>query len=816
MLIGFSEALDPTTVNAGTVVVSVLGVPLAGELTLEQEGRAVRYRVADLYTFAPNTFYQVTVTPAVTDTAGNALAQAFVSGFTTGDAPDTVVPEVVSVTPAHLATEVSPLVVVEVVFTEPVDPVTVNADTVMVGLSYYGPYVSGALSVAPDGARVTFVADDPLFAGYRYYVVLEAVEDLAGNLLAKSYTYFNTAVAPGTDVGSLPTSATVVANPERLFADGLSTTTVQVTNISRNGVLVPNGTQVAVTAAPAFRTDTAGGEILGGTVSAADARFKVFSTIGGAVTLTYRSVDLPGLAPGTTSSAYLQVAAVDAAQRPVDELGRRLVYLFRGRSAAIDLNPVSLLADGSSYSQVGLTVLDVDSRPVPPGVGIGLTAAAAYRADSLGGTILGGEAIADVRFRVFDALTGGLVDTVYVAPVLAAYQSGKGWVQAVEVNSAGQVTGLLGEKAVTLSGSAGYTAPQPRVLSVSPEHGQTEVALNALVVAEFSQALDAATLIAANFSVKTGATTVPGSLGLSEGVNGPATVVTFAPDNPWSPNSSYNVYIGTGIRSQAGSPLLAAVSVSFSTGFVLVDDVPPQVVGANPPDGATGVGRNASVAVAFSEPLRTASVNAQSLRLTLAGEPVAGRVEKLGATVYAFIPDALLAPDAAYLVTIDSSVADTAGNPMGGDFAFGFTTQVGIDNYQPSVIEVGPYDDQQGVALNSAIRLAFDERVDPLSVDGASFYVKYSAVSVSRLVEGQITVAPDGLSATLLPSQPLVPNTWHYIYYQSGITDVAGNPLFNPTGTSYSLRFYTGVELADVTPPGWWVWVRSTGRWGCP
>lgn len=112
----------------------------------------------------------------------------------------------------------------------------------------------------------------------------------------------------------MPTGAAGAVNPARLFADGQTTTTVTITNINRNSVLVPNGTVVAVTAQPVYSA-SAGGTILGGTPSP-DPRFKLFTTVGAAVTLTYQS-PLLDLGTGSTTTATIQVAAADAAGTPL-------------------------------------------------------------------------------------------------------------------------------------------------------------------------------------------------------------------------------------------------------------------------------------------------------------------------------------------------------------------------------------------------------------------------------------------------------------------------------------------------------------------
>lgn len=448
--IRFSEALDRTTVNDSTLVVSSGGVPLAGSFGFEQEVRVVRWAAAGFYPFEANSLYEIRVTTGVTDTAGNPLAAEFTSGFTTGNSSDTTAPGVASVVPAHGTQNVATSATVEVSFSEPIDFISAHSATFWLALdSSFGPVVSGSYSLSADGRKLTFRPDSSLFAGHAYYLRLANLEDLAGNRLSSQTYYFQTGYAPGTNLNSLPTSATASANPTRLFADGSSTAVIEISNINRNGTLVPNGTKVAVTADPtAFGSSSAGGAILGGVVSSADSRFHIFTTIGGKVTLTYRSANLAELAPGSVRYAYLQVASVDEAETPASLIATAQVALFRGYNATLEANPTSLLANGTSYSEVEVRLYDVHSQPLPAGVRVGITAEPVYRGDSLGGSIQGGQLAPDSRFKLFSAAVGGIVRFNYVAPALAASQNGSGWIQVVEVDDAGQVVGLMGSRQI--------------------------------------------------------------------------------------------------------------------------------------------------------------------------------------------------------------------------------------------------------------------------------------------------------------------------------------------------------------------------------
>ena len=80
----FSEAMDPTTVTASSFVVTAGGVAVAGTVSYDTVAMLATFVPSAPAGFAPNTAFVVTVTTAVTDLAGNALAADKVWGFDTG------------------------------------------------------------------------------------------------------------------------------------------------------------------------------------------------------------------------------------------------------------------------------------------------------------------------------------------------------------------------------------------------------------------------------------------------------------------------------------------------------------------------------------------------------------------------------------------------------------------------------------------------------------------------------------------------------------------------------------------------------------
>ena len=229
-------------------------------------------------------------------------------------------------------------------------------------------------------------------------------------------------------------------NPASPFPNGVIATTVIVTNVNRNGIVVPNGTIIGITAKPAF-TASAGGTISGpSTGTSPDSRFLLFSTVGGGITVSYTPPDLTSLGPGTGVNGVVQVASVDLDGRPELLIAQGAATLFGIQSVTLTASATTLPADGTSTAAVSATFRDHNGNLVPDGTRVGLTAAPIFTA-SAGGTIEGGTTSAgDARVRIFTT-TGGQISATYRAPTNRG--SGQAVIQAVTVDAAGNPTALI-------------------------------------------------------------------------------------------------------------------------------------------------------------------------------------------------------------------------------------------------------------------------------------------------------------------------------------------------------------------------------------
>ena len=246
---------------------------------------------------------------------------------------------------------------------------------------------------------------------------------------------------------------------------------------------------------------------------------------------------------------------------------------------------------------------------------------------------------------------------------------------------------------------------------------------------------------------------------------------------------------------------------SFATA---VPGVKPVVDSIVPVDGAVDVALNSNITVTFSKPMATTNASTTFL-LKTGGTEVAGAVA-YSELIGKFNPDANLAPNTLYNVTITTEARDTDGNPLAAAFVSSFTTGLAVDIISPTVVSTNPADGETGVPVNRVISVPFSELMDPSSVNASTFLLTItpgapsgrSTINASAFlaapgsvpVSGKVTLV--GLTAIFTPDQPLTPGlTYNAVIIggENGVKDLAGNPM-----TGDYLWSFTGVA-ADVTRP---------------
>ena len=155
-----------------------------------------------------NTPYFVQLTTGIQGT--NGLALPFTQDplfFTTGAGADTVVPTIVSVSPPNGSVNVGDNAQVVVVFSKPVNPLTVSGSSIK--LSGGGTTeVPDSISFSNNNQTVVLVPHAPLPDNTQMTLAISGVTDVAGNAVAPQTTTFTTGTGP-----DLVAPAVVSENP---------------------------------------------------------------------------------------------------------------------------------------------------------------------------------------------------------------------------------------------------------------------------------------------------------------------------------------------------------------------------------------------------------------------------------------------------------------------------------------------------------------------------------------------------------------------------------------------------------------------------
>ena len=205
----------------------------------------------------------------------------------------------------------------------------------------------------------------------------------------------------------------------------------------------------------------------------------------------------------------------------------------------------------------------------------------------------------------------------------------------------------------------------PVVNSTDPENSATGVALNRIIVVEFSEPMDLTTITAFTFTLKQGSTSVSGS------VNYTGTTATLIPASNMEPNKIYTGTITTGAENLAGIALAGNHTFSFTTGDAS-DIILPTLNSTDPLNNATDVVRNKVISLNFSEKMNPVTINTSTFTLKQGTTAIAGSVAYSGTTA-TFTSANILAAGTAYTATITTGAKDLAGNALAAN-TWSFTT----------------------------------------------------------------------------------------------------------------------------------------------
>ncbi len=213
----------------------------------------------------------------------------------------------------------------------------------------------------------------------------------------------------------------------------------------------------------------------------------------------------------------------------------------------------------------------------------------------------------------------------------------------------------------------------PTVTLTDPLNNATGVALNKVISATFSEAMDPLTITSSTFLLKQGSVAVPGA------VTYVGAKANFSPTGNLDYSKVYTATVTTGAKDLAGNSL--AINLNFS--FTSVADITmPSVMSTNPLNNAVGVSRNKVISIVFSEAMDPITISSTTLTLKQGTTSIAGIVAYSGTTA-TFTPSSDLTALTLYTAAISTGAKDLNGNAITTGLSWSFTTSGSLTGLMP-------------------------------------------------------------------------------------------------------------------------------------
>jgi hypothetical protein len=511
----FSQAMNPASITGTTFLVTGPGATaVAGAITYTTATNTANFTPSAI--LASGVTYTATVTTGVYDLYGNKLAAPYTFSFTTAANGCHPAPAIIAFTPAAASTAACPNAVVTATFSEPMNPATINAADFTLA-----PGVIGTVSHNTANTIFTLTPSSSLSAGATYTATIStAAQDTYGNPLPAYSSSFTTAA------NACQPPPTVLSTTPAVNATGVCPNRVISANFSE--ALDPT----TVTAAT-FLLTSAGTTPVTGTVSYNAAAKQAIFTPATALLLN------------TAYTATITTGIKDL-------FGNNLAapYVFSFTTGA---NPCAPAAFPTSVTPAnGSTAICPNSlitATFPQAMNPLTLNATTFQVKATGGAAITG------------AVTANSTNTVFTFTPAAALALSTGYTVTITTGAQDTFGNALASNYIwTFTTGASTCVPTgaaPTVVNVTPPANSAGVCLNAAVIANFSTAMNPATLNTNTFTLS-GAT---GTVSLDS----TGKIATFTPSALLTVSTVYTATITTGAQSSTGTPLAANYIWNFTT-----------------------------------------------------------------------------------------------------------------------------------------------------------------------------------------------------------------------------------------------------------
>lgn len=358
--------------------------------------------------------------------------------------------------------------------------------------------------------------------------------------------------------------------------------------------------------------------------------------------------------------------------------------------------------------------------------------------------------------------------------------------------------------------TSGTDSVAPLISATYPQDGASAVSLNSPLEVVFNEAILSSTITATTFVVETtsGLVAVAGT----RSVSSDGKTATLTPTSNLAASTNYTIRVTTGVTDLAGNALAATFRSYFATGTA-ADTTAPTIVAFYPPDQATNVNEYVRPQISFSEPMKPSTINTATIHIEkkVDRSPVSAGVSLSDDGITAtLVPLSALSLNTTYLVSVEFSCQDQAGNNLASPQTSEFTTQASADTTAPTVTSITPADNSANVAVYTGAVVAFSEAIDPSTGHTGTILMEYLSTTPATVLSGTVTVAQDGLSASFAQlSPPLEKNKAYRVTVKGGssgcttcVKDLARNSLAADVTATFNTAFQdnTTTHVTGVAP----------------
>jgi hypothetical protein len=247
-----------------------------------------------------------------------------------------------------------------------------------------------------------------------------------------------------------------------------------------------------------------------------------------------------------------------------------------------------------------------------------------------------------------------------------------------------------------------------------------------------------------------------------------------------------------------------------------VDVTAPTVTTRTPAPGASGVVLTSTVSATFSEPVAALTTSTFRLRRVGTGTNVAATVTMSGNTA-TLTPASALLLGSSYEATVDGAVTDVAGNPLGSDAVWTFTTANSLSDTTAAHFTAGALD------ANGLVTQTADGEVMLAPTNGSEFTAAtlpsgwsstpYQAGGTFSISGGSLAVQGSRVyPATLYPSgrslefvATFYGDAYQHIGFGLTLAETPWAVFGTSAGGALYARTNNGATFADTPIPGSWL-----------